>query len=175
MQGFAVLCVTGDTHHRHRAENQRRRAGSRRLHSERPEPCLERQEKWVGENSFKDSPSAPHHQRRQVNALGDLDACSHPHCLRTVTVHDFDALAPHFAAWDRLAWKAPQRLPTLLPAWVDAFLRHKLKPNERWLCSFAYIGDHLVGVLPVIATPHRLLGSSWPTLRTPSDAHTVFR
>jgi hypothetical protein len=29
-----------------------------------------------------------------------------------------------------------------------------------------------VGVLPVIVTPHRLLGSSWPTLRTPSDANT---
>jgi hypothetical protein len=60
----------------------------------------------------------------------------------------------------------------VLPGWVDAFLRHRLKPNERWLCCFAYLGDRLVGVLPVIVTPHRLLGSSWPTLRTPSDAHT---
>jgi CelD/BcsL family acetyltransferase involved in cellulose biosynthesis len=91
---------------------------------------------------------------------------------RTETVCNFDALVPHVAAWDQLAWEAPQQLPTLLPGWVDAFLRHRLKPNERWLCCFAYLGDRLVGVLPVIVTPHRLLGSSWPTLRTPSDAHT---
>lgn len=91
---------------------------------------------------------------------------------RTETVRSFDDLVPHLAAWDHLAWEAPQKLPTLLPEWVDAFLRHRLKPSERWLCCFAYHGDRLVGVLPVIVTPHWLLGLSWPTLRTPSDAHT---
>jgi CelD/BcsL family acetyltransferase involved in cellulose biosynthesis len=92
--------------------------------------------------------------------------------IQTVTAHDFATLHPHVAAWDQLAWNAPQRIPTLLPGWVDAFLRHKLKPNERWLCCLAHAGDRLVGVLPVIVTPHRFLGTSWPTLRTPSDAHT---
>jgi CelD/BcsL family acetyltransferase involved in cellulose biosynthesis len=91
---------------------------------------------------------------------------------KTEAVCSFDALVPHLAAWDQLAWEAPQKLPILLPGWVDAFLRHRLTPNERWLCCFAYLGDRLVGVLPVIVTPHRLLGSAWPTLRTPSDAHT---
>ena len=61
--------------------------------------------------------------------------------LRTVTVRDFDAMAAHLVAWDHLACKAPQRLPTLLPAWVDAFLRHQLKSDEGWLCCFAYIGE----------------------------------
>ncbi|WP_404289331.1 GNAT family N-acetyltransferase [Microvirga sp. RSM25] len=92
--------------------------------------------------------------------------------MRTVTVRDIEAMAPHLDAWDHLAWEAPQGLPTLLPDWVDAFLQHKLSPGEHWLCCFSYIGDRLVGVLPVIITPHRILGSSWPTLRTPSDAHT---
>jgi hypothetical protein len=92
--------------------------------------------------------------------------------MHIVTVHDLSALEAHWSAWDRLAWNAPQKLPTLLPAWVDAFLRHKLKREERWLCCFAYLGDRLVGVLPVIVSPHRLLGSTWPILHTPFDAHT---
>ncbi|QRM27225.1 GNAT family N-acetyltransferase [Microvirga sp. VF16] len=92
--------------------------------------------------------------------------------LRTVTVRDVDALTMHRVAWDRLAWEAPQKLPFLLSGWVNAFLRHRLKPNERWFCSFIYASERLVGVLPVIVTPHSLFGSSRPTLRTPYDAHT---
>jgi hypothetical protein len=34
------------------------------------------------------------------------------------------------------------------------------------------MGDQLVGVLPVIVTPHPSLGQFGPTLRTPADAHT---
>jgi CelD/BcsL family acetyltransferase involved in cellulose biosynthesis len=93
--------------------------------------------------------------------------------VKAVIASDFYALAPHLAAWDNLAWEAPQRLPTLLPGWVDAFLRHKVKRNERWLCCFAYIGERLVGVLPVIVTPHKRLGSSWFTLSPPSDQYTL--
>jgi hypothetical protein len=92
--------------------------------------------------------------------------------IDTITVRSLDALIPHVSQWDQLAWRAPQKIPNLLPAWIDAFLRHKLTPNERWFCSFAYFGDRLVGVLPIIVTPHPLLGSSWPILRTPLDVHT---
>ncbi len=49
--------------------------------------------------------------------------------LRTVTVRDFGGLAPHRSAWDRLAWEAPQMVPTLLPAWVEASLRTGLIPS----------------------------------------------
>jgi hypothetical protein len=97
---------------------------------------------------------------------------SHRHPLRTITVRDFGALAPHVSAWDRLAREAPQQLSTLLPGWVGAFFHHRLKPDQRWFCSFAYAGDRLVGVLPVIVTPHWLLGLRWPQLRTPFDAYT---
>ncbi|WP_201835051.1 GNAT family N-acetyltransferase [Microvirga zambiensis] len=101
--------------------------------------------------------------------LSDPTFCGHHQSIRTTTVRDFDALAPHVLAWDRLAWESPQNGWTLLPGWVDAFLRHQLKPNENWFCSFAYAGDRLVGVLPVIVTPHALLGHRSPQLRTPSD------
>jgi CelD/BcsL family acetyltransferase involved in cellulose biosynthesis len=92
--------------------------------------------------------------------------------VRTVSVHDFEALTPHLAAWDRLAWKSPQKIPTLLPEWIDAFLRHRVAANERWLCSFAYAGGELIGVLPVIISPHPILGHQTPTLSTPFDSFT---
>ncbi|MBM6584247.1 GNAT family N-acetyltransferase [Microvirga sp. BT689] len=92
--------------------------------------------------------------------------------IRTSTVRDFDALASHVPAWDRLASKASQQVPTLLPGWVDAFLHHRLRPNESWFCSFVYAGDELIGVLPVIVTPHPIMGRRWPLLRTPFDDYT---
>jgi hypothetical protein len=94
--------------------------------------------------------------------------------VRTTTVYKLDELKPHIPAWDRLAWKAPQMSPMLFPAWVDAFLRHRLAANERWFCVFAYIGDELIGVLPVIVTPHPILGQQRPLLRTPSDDFMTF-
>jgi hypothetical protein len=92
--------------------------------------------------------------------------------LRVITVRDFCGLAARASAWNELARNAPQVMPSLLPGWVDAFLRHRLKPEERWLCCFAYHGNRLVGVLPVIVKAHPVLGCTWPILRTPSDAHT---
>lgn len=92
--------------------------------------------------------------------------------LRTLTVHDMDGLAAHADAWDRLGWKAPQRLPTLLPDWMDAFFRHRVGVEESWFCSFAYLGEDLIGVLPVVVRPHPVFGLARPLLTTPSDEFT---
>jgi CelD/BcsL family acetyltransferase involved in cellulose biosynthesis len=92
-----------------------------------------------------------------------------PYPVRTTTIYKLDDLAPHIPAWDRLAWDAPQRIPTLFPAWVDAFLRHGLAANERWFCVFAYSGDELIGVLPVIVPSYSILGQQRPLLRTLTD------
>jgi CelD/BcsL family acetyltransferase involved in cellulose biosynthesis len=89
--------------------------------------------------------------------------------LRVVTVYEFKDLAPHADAWERLARRAPQLIPTLLPGWVEAFFQHRLKSNETWFCCFAYLEGSLIGVLPLVATPHPILGPSRPLLRTPSD------
>jgi CelD/BcsL family acetyltransferase involved in cellulose biosynthesis len=107
----------------------------------------------------------------------DLPDSANPHtcepgCVRTITVRDFDTLRSYYAAWSQLASEMPQQLPTVLPGWVDAYLRHRLKPNESWLCCFAYLGDRLVGVLLAIVTPHPILGIRWPLLSTPFDDHT---
>jgi len=92
--------------------------------------------------------------------------------LQVVTVSRLEEFRPHLAAWDRLASEAPQMIPCLMPAWVDAYLRYRLNPRERWQCSFAYSGSQLVGVLPVVISPHRLLGHRWPLLRIPADELT---
>lgn len=89
-----------------------------------------------------------------------------PEAVRVVTVRDLDGLQPHVEAWDRLAWESPQGLPTMLPAWADATFRHGLWPHWRWMCCFAYAGERLIGVMPVVITPHPILGRRWPLLRT---------
>nr|WP_246505375.1 GNAT family N-acetyltransferase [Microvirga antarctica] len=109
-----------------------------------------------------------HNEAADVRAIAVAPSAE----LRTVTVRDFDGLAPHRAAWDRLAWSAPQQVANLLPSWVEAFLRHRLKPREKWFCSFAYRGDALVGVLPAVVAPHPVLGRFRPLLSTPFDALT---
>ncbi len=86
--------------------------------------------------------------------------------VRIVTVHELDGLQPHWEAWDRLAWESSQALATMLPAWAEAVFRHGLWPDWRWRCCFAYAGERLVGVLPIIVTPHPVLGQRWPILRT---------
>jgi len=86
--------------------------------------------------------------------------------LYTITAKDLAELQPHRAAWDQLAWNSPQQLPQMLPAWVEASFRHGLGPGHRWLCTFAYAGERLVGVLPIFVMPHPLLGRRWPLLRT---------
>jgi CelD/BcsL family acetyltransferase involved in cellulose biosynthesis len=119
---------------------------------------------------------ATHSSLSRSEQIGDTQGQpvrgSHPVRLTTLTVRDFPALSRHMAAWDRLAWEAPQQVPILLPDWVEATLRHRLHPGESWFCSFAYAGDRLVGALPVAVAPHPILGRRWPMLRTPFDDHS---
>ncbi|MEN3791620.1 GNAT family N-acetyltransferase [Fulvimarina sp. MAC3] len=89
--------------------------------------------------------------------------------IRTFTVRDLAQLSEHVDAWDRLAWDAPQGLPLLLPGWVLAYFEHRVTKRERWFCSFAYLDDELVGVLPVIVKPHPVLGRLFPILHAPFD------
>ena len=86
--------------------------------------------------------------------------------IRIETVRTLEGLARHREAWDRLATEAPQQIPTLTPVWVEAYFRHALPASQAWLCCFAYAGDRLVGVLPLVPEPHPLLGRRHPRLRT---------
>lgn len=91
--------------------------------------------------------------------------------MRIETVRSLNGLEAHREAWDRLAEAAPQQIPTLTPVWVEAYLRHALAASEdaasdAWLCCFAYAGERLVGVLPLVPEPHPVLGRRHPRLRT---------
>jgi CelD/BcsL family acetyltransferase involved in cellulose biosynthesis len=87
-------------------------------------------------------------------------------------VRSLPALAGHAAAWDALLGAMPHPAPQLSFAWVATLLEHEVEPAAWWCCCFAYEGERLVGVLPVVARPHRLLGRRWPRLRAPENGHT---
>jgi len=94
--------------------------------------------------------------------------------LRVQRVDDLADLDAYAAAWDALALGAgPEpRLPFATHAWTASHLEHRLAPEERWACHLAWAGDDLVGVLPVVARPHPLLGRRGTRLRVPADFHT---
>ncbi|MFN8008883.1 MAG: GNAT family N-acetyltransferase [Terriglobia bacterium] len=93
--------------------------------------------------------------------------------IQIVLASTLEELRAHADLWDELAFQSPQALPMLTATWVIAFLNHCITPLDRWLCLLAYLGGgRLVGVLPLIISPHRRFGLTHPVLRTPWDWHT---
>ena len=92
--------------------------------------------------------------------------------IRIEAVRDFDSLNQYATQWNRLAELAPQRNPMLSHAWISSFFEHRLKPDESWKCFFAYDGERLVGVLPVVIKSVRVFGVKKSILKTPGDLHT---
>jgi len=82
-------------------------------------------------------------------------------------------LQPHIEAWDRLAVESHQQLPALSYAWVATYFEHRLRKDESWCCLLALAGSKLVGVLPLILTPEKVLGFQRVLLRPPRDPHTI--
>jgi CelD/BcsL family acetyltransferase involved in cellulose biosynthesis len=72
--------------------------------------------------------------------------------ISVVEARTVKELGHHADAWDRLALAAPEQLPMLSYAWVTTFLENCIDARCTWRCLFAYEGDHLVGVLPLIST-----------------------
>lgn len=105
-----------------------------------------------------------------VNVKPVITVNSH---IQVFVVTSLDALEPYAEQWDQIALQAPQQLPMLSAAWVMAYLEHCLGSQESWKCYLA-IEPHgrLVGVLPIIKTPHPLWRSFLPILHTPWDWHT---
>jgi len=93
--------------------------------------------------------------------------------LRLVVADSFEELSRHADAWDRLYELSVSRVHTLSHAWVSSFLENQCCPDESWLCVFAYDGEQLVGVLPVIAKEGRTLGMPCTTLSTPGNPDSV--
>ncbi|PKN64377.1 MAG: hypothetical protein CVU57_15010 [Deltaproteobacteria bacterium HGW-Deltaproteobacteria-15] len=87
-------------------------------------------------------------------------------------IDDFNHLSSYSDSWNKLAFDAPQKLPTLSYAWVASFYEHMLLPGESWLCLMAMEGEELVGVLPVVISPHRVFGLKRPNIMAPHNSHT---
>jgi CelD/BcsL family acetyltransferase involved in cellulose biosynthesis len=90
--------------------------------------------------------------------------------VRVASTSSVEELARHAGAWDELAVASPERLPMLSHAWVASFLEND-HLRSRWRCLFAYEGDRLVGVLPVMRAREgipgvRLSGTLAPELHT---------
>lgn len=92
--------------------------------------------------------------------------------MKLTMILRFDALANYEDAWNALSLQAPQQSPMLAFAWVAAFLEHRLPVGASWLVIVAERAQKLVGVLPLIVTPVRILGLTRQKLSTPYDGHT---
>ncbi len=91
--------------------------------------------------------------------------------LRLEKAASVDELKSHADAWDKLVEQSPSRIPAASYAWVSSCLEHLLKPEEHWVCLFAYDGVELVGVVPVVSNGGRDLKSS-AHLSIASNPHT---
>src|SRR5262249_37816205 len=89
---------------------------------------------------------------------------SRPAGLRIKVLRSLELLQPYEAAWNRLAFEAPQRLPNLSYAWAVSHLEHMLGPSQRWCCLLALEEDELVGVLPLVVEQHTVFGLNRPRL-----------
>lgn len=92
--------------------------------------------------------------------------------LTLSVIRRLDELAQYEDAWNALAWAAPQQSPMLGYAWVAAHLEHRLPAGASWLVVVATRVQKLVGVLPLLITPLRVLGLTRQKLSTPYDGHT---
>ncbi len=70
--------------------------------------------------------------------------------LRIVEVDTLPELERHSEAWAKLLLESASALPRQSYAWISAFIENKPLLGKRWFCLFAYEGDKLVGVLPLI-------------------------
>ncbi|MEO8615846.1 MAG: GNAT family N-acetyltransferase [Luteolibacter sp.] len=93
-----------------------------------------------------------------------------PGNLRIIDVRSARDLAPHAAAWAELLLQSPAASPMLSYPQVSAFFETQIPASETWLCLFAYEGERLAGVFPLIAVrSFGVLGFSILCFKTPYD------
>lgn len=92
--------------------------------------------------------------------------------LQIKVVQSFEELRFHADSWNQLAFEVPQQLPMSSYAWVSSYFEHYLEIDESWACLFAYDGDELVGVMPLVVKSYSLLGFKFALLGTHRSAQT---
>jgi CelD/BcsL family acetyltransferase involved in cellulose biosynthesis len=112
-----------------------------------------------------------------AQVLGDTPettaVLAHHGQLRVEAVDSLQGLAERARAWDELLERCEHRVQCPSYAWVASHLEHLLEPGETWCCLFAWEGDALRGVLPLVAREGRRAGLSQVTLATPHGLHTL--
>jgi hypothetical protein len=95
--------------------------------------------------------------------------------LRIIEVDTLPELARHAEAWAGLLLKSASTSPKQSYPWISSFFENKPLSGKRWFCLFAYEGDSLVGVLPLIAVrSYKLPFRPLLLFKTPYDVlHTT--
>lgn len=70
--------------------------------------------------------------------------------LRICAATTLAELEPHAVAWNRLSTLSHDRIARHSHPFVRTYLAQCVTLPDRWLCLFAYVGNRLVGVAPVI-------------------------
>ncbi len=93
-----------------------------------------------------------------------------PAGLRIIDVRASDDLANHSGAWAALLLRSSNASPMVSYPQISAFFETQLQINEAWLCLFAYEGETMVGMLPLIAARSvGVPGLSVLLMKTPYD------
>lgn len=93
-----------------------------------------------------------------------------PATLRIIDARSPEELAENASAWAALLLRSPYFSPMVSYPQVSAFLETQVQDTEAWLCLFAYEGETLVGVLPLIAARSiEVPGLSLLLMKTPYD------
>ena len=90
----------------------------------------------------------------KIPALNILPAAwkfNPPAGMRIVDVRTIEELTEHGDAWAELFSRSAGLTPMLSYPWMSAFFKNKVAYPESWLCLFAYEGEQMVGVFPLIA------------------------
>jgi hypothetical protein len=95
---------------------------------------------------------------------------------KLIDIRNLVELEKYEEDWNTLIEKCHGSVHTQSYAWIQAFLRYSLLPDERWICLFAYESRQLVAVYPLII--NRRIGFSglyFQTFRTPYNIYHTIR
>ncbi len=93
--------------------------------------------------------------------------------ITTTIISSLQELEKYETSWNTLALLSPQRSPMNSWAWLSTYFEKRLLKDEEWFCVIAEDSDDLLGVLPLIVIPTKILGRTYRILRTPGDHHTI--
>lgn len=87
-------------------------------------------------------------------------------------IRSHEELRNYKDGWNSLVLNSPQKSPMSSWCWISTHLELRLKDNEDWFCVVAGEPNRVLGVLPVVVSPKKILWMTFPALRTPGDYHT---